>query len=205
MSKSEEDNILTHLKFYSQLQEGEKIESSNPLSVTKDGFISNFFRTIFFTSNRHENLEAIKSTISKVLDIIEKYSKDPVFLQIEYILEDLNKLVNSGLVNLCKTYSGDRMYCSAVSKLIDNIHGSVFKLMLSNENIKKYIWSKQLFTNIKLNNIDEMKKDFKEMKEIKQEQEIIPKVGLSDEKKVDEKKNSKEKEEEKTPEVSLKR
>lgn len=195
-SASDDDDVITHLKFYSQLKEGEKIESSNPLSVSYDNIFSNFMRTISFSSNRFENLSNIKTVVGKTLEIVEKHIQHNEFhqLPIEYILTDLNLLVSLGLKNLSKTYESDRMFNVSITKFIENINSSIYKIMVKSDSIRNFIKKSELFKEVKLPILQTIKEVADDIKDIKQA-EVSMKVISSVEKMELEVKPEKKKEE----------
>ena len=59
-----EEEVITKVKFYSELKDGEKIEF-DPLQVRSESMFNSIFRTFWYSSNRYEVLEKIKNFGSK--------------------------------------------------------------------------------------------------------------------------------------------
>lgn len=173
----EEDSISSKLKFYSLLKEGEKIDTK-PLSVSSNSFINNLWRTFIFSNSRFDNLNEIKETVNKSFDVLVKYLNEYEInrMKIEYLIKDLNKLTYEGLVSLIKTYESDRLFCSTVSTLIENVNAQIFKLLQTHSNLKEYITQEKLFINVSSKPI-ELKKEIKPEEEnvdIKKKEEVKP-------------------------------
>lgn len=156
-SKPNDEKNSIELKFYSMLKEGEKV--SKPLSVEKDTYFNSFLRTVTFTSSRNYILLDIKETVNESFEILDGHIKeyDNNKMKIEYRINDMYMLINSGLVNLKLTYKDDRYFESAAITLIENINSKIYSLCTLSPKLKQYIMDKKLFETV-INQF-EIKKD----------------------------------------------
>lgn len=123
-SKDNNENVvLSNLKFYALLKPNEKIDQSEPLSVSSVGLFSNIYRTFTWKADRYANLRDITDTINKSFEYLDSYlkEKEKYKLKIEFILNDITKLLKDGLPNLKTTYTLDRFFTCKVDNLAEHI------------------------------------------------------------------------------------
>lgn len=136
MSKvTTESSTIANLKFYALLKPREKIEKSEPLSVANDTYFNSLRRTFSYTGNRYSNLEDITNTINDSFKFLDEYMKDKQKhkLKIQFLLTDINKLLNEGLMNLKQTYINDRMFVCKIESIIESIKLNLFERNISQD------------------------------------------------------------------------
>lgn len=122
--------ILTHLKFISTFQPGEKINVSS-LHIESNTIITPIKR-MFMGESRDTTLQFINNTIDRSFEIIQSLSYSESIsekLVCTTIISDLLKCV-TGLKNIQKTYKEDKLFGCTIDTMIDTIQARCTELKI---------------------------------------------------------------------------
>ncbi len=115
-------DIITNLKFISNLQKHDKI---NTRYMFKEpvGFLTSFSRTFFYNDNRKNALKFIESTINNGFDLLTYYERLEKLSDRAICLNIVQDLLQSkvGLENLKETYSSDLQFVCNIDTIIQTI------------------------------------------------------------------------------------
>ncbi len=150
LSKDQHEETNTHhLKFFADIAEGTKV--TIPLAAYPDTYMNAFFRTLSFGSSadRNSTYDYIKRVTSDSFIILERRLKDydKNKMNIEYMLDDMYRLVTKGLINLKKTYLIDQLFEQKITTLTEHINQRIYELM-DNVKMRQYIETKKLFPSV---------------------------------------------------------
>ena len=119
-------DVISKLKFISQVRKGEKINVRN-MYVQPDGLITKISRTIFNIDNRQNTLNFVENTIQRGFEIIELHKNNDFAYDktlCANIVSDLNNC-KTGLENLKHTYNDDIMFGCKIQTLIEHINAKM--------------------------------------------------------------------------------
>jgi len=122
--------ILTHLKFISTFQPGEKINVAS-LHIESNTIITPIKR-MFMGESRDTTLQFINNTIDRSFEIIQSLSYSESISEkilCTSIITDLIKCV-TGLKNIQKTYKEDKLFGCTIDTMIDTIQAKCTELKL---------------------------------------------------------------------------
>ncbi len=122
-------DIVSKLKFISKIREGEKLDVKS--LTLGEGFKDSVYRTfVARNESRYTTLEFIRMIVHEAFDLASKYLQKE-----EKFFKDIGKMVitslnecKSGLLNLIKTYSEDRMYISRLETLMTTLETKTIDL-----------------------------------------------------------------------------
>ena len=120
---SDEDDIISKLKFISKIKSGEKI-NVNGMFIQLEGYVTSISRTLLKPESRQNTLSFVQQIVTKSINLITTYISTSNFEKSLVAKNITNDLIESkqGLLNLKKTYSDDVMFCCNIDSLIEKIN-----------------------------------------------------------------------------------
>lgn len=129
MSREEDKEIISRLKFIGKLQKGDKI-NVRFMFVQADGFFTQLSRTFVNKDNRGNTLMFVQKTILTIFEILSQYeksNKQSDKIMIHNIIYDL-KNAKSGLMNLKETYISDIKFCCDIDTFLQMIESKLSEI-----------------------------------------------------------------------------
>lgn len=131
--------IITHLKFISTFEPGDKINIST-LQIEKNTII-NSIKRYWYGESRNTTLNFITTTIDQssqiILNLLNSDSISDKML-CSTITTDLKKCIN-GLKNLQQTYIDDKLFFCTIDTIIDNIEAKISEIKFKKPDLFKLI------------------------------------------------------------------
>jgi hypothetical protein len=130
---------ITHLKFISTFEPGDKINIST-LQIEKNTLL-NSIKRYWYGESRNTTLNFITSTIEQSFQIVlTLLNSDNISdkMLCSSITIDLKKCIN-GLKNLQQTYSDDKLFFCTIDTIIDNIDAKISEIKFKKPELCKLI------------------------------------------------------------------
>lgn len=121
--------VISRLKFIGKIQKGEKINVKY-MFVQPEGIVTRISRTLINQDNRQNTLNFVRSTITRVFEIITSYSssnKESEKHICIHLIQDLKHAMN-GLTNLKDTYLSDIKFCCDIDTMTQEINAKLIEI-----------------------------------------------------------------------------
>jgi hypothetical protein len=140
LQQSEKNHqTITHLKFISTFEPGDKINIST-LQIEKNTLL-NSIKRYWYGESRNTTLNFITTTIEQSFQIVlTLLNSDNISdkMLCSSITIDLKKCIN-GLKNLQQTYSDDKLFFCTIDTIIDNIDAKISEIKFKKPELCKLI------------------------------------------------------------------